>query len=67
MENGDIFTIEEFRECCKSKLFIDSDGVGYYGTIEEGIFLETKEKAIPSHILDGVVKSNKTHIIWYNK
>jgi len=69
--NGDIFTIEEFKKHCQVKLFIDSDGIGYYGiyygTKTRSLLIETNDQAIPSHIVNNIVKLNSTHVIWYNK
>lgn len=61
--NGDVFTIKKFKKCCECKMFIDSDGVGYYGLKVRKLLVETNEEAIPSHVLDGIVESNRTHII----
>ena len=64
---GDVFTIKEFKKCCEYKMFIDSDGIGYYGIKVGKLLVETNEEAIPSHVLDGIIEPNRTHIIWYNK
>lgn len=62
---GDIFTVEEFDECCRNGLFIDYDGYGepismrpfhkYY--ISPSWYLANREKVV----------SNYRYIVWYNR
>jgi len=65
--NGDVFTIKEFKECCECRMFVDTDGIGYYGIKVGELLVETNERAIPSRVLDGIIEANRTHIVWYNK
>lgn len=62
---GDHMSIEEFKDCCNTSCFIDSDGFGFYAT-------KTKEYANfdyrvkPSNIKAGIILPIFTHIVWYN-
>lgn len=65
LEHGDLMTIEEFAECCECKGFIDWDGNGRFcdpdGTNQE------EQTIYPSEYLAGIVKTNKKHIVWFNR
>lgn len=60
---GDKMTIREFVECCKEGLFIDYDGVGYYATDDQ----ESDIFILPSHVSMGMVRTDFTHVIWFNR
>ena len=58
----DVYTIEEFCNLCKSKMFIDYDGFGH----------PVKDKLYDPTIIIVPSKLNKipkdaTHIVWYNR
>lgn len=60
---GDLFTIDEFKECCEIGGFIESDGEGYY--VKDG-----QEYDIPTRPLffsQGFIRPDFTHVMWYNK
>jgi len=62
-KDGNLMTLEEFKECCRGGGFIDYDGFGYYST-------ETEESDItikPSDITSGNYRKDFTHINWYNR
>ena len=65
LNNGDLFTRDEFRERVENGLFIDSDGEGGYSN-ENGDWIG---KQLSSFILDEDKNKNMeyTHVIWYNK
>jgi hypothetical protein len=58
----DVYTIEEFKQCCACKAFIDYNGWGYpvkdKMADENIIILPSKLEQIPV---------DATHIVWYNK
>jgi len=61
--HGDLFTMEEFREDVQCGGFIDSDGSGNYAT-------EDKQSDIgiyPSDFKGNRVRSDFTHVMWFNK
>lgn len=60
---GDLMTLDEFIEDCKSGCFIDYDGYGYYS---DGVY-ETDIKVYPSNVLDGEIQYKWTHVNWYNR
>ena len=60
---GDLFTIDEFKECCEFCGFIESDGEGYY-------VKDNKEYGLPARpyfFARGYVRPDFTHVMWYNK
>lgn len=60
---ADVFTIEEFISDCKSYCLLNSDGYGYYGFIDK----KSDLPANPSDILSGNIRTDFTHVYWYNK
>lgn len=60
---GDKMTLSEFVECCKAGGFIDYDGVGYYATDDQ----ESDVVILPSHVAMGLVRTDFTHVIWFNR
>ena len=62
-DGGDLMTFKEFKECCNDGGFIDYDGYGYYSN-------ETHKSNItiyPSDITDGKIRTDFTHVCWYNR
>lgn len=60
---GDLYTIEEFKNAVRHKLFVDSDGVGYYAT-------ETSKSDVevyPSDFKENLIREDFSHIIWFNR
>lgn len=60
---GDKMTIRKFVECCKAGRFIDYDGIGYYATDDQ----ESDVFILPSHVAMGLVRTDFTHVIWFNR
>lgn len=58
-----LMTIKEFKACCEIGGFINSDGFGYYATNKEVSNIE----ALPSAFVNGQIRTDFTHICWYNK
>ena len=58
-----LMTIKEFKSDCGYGAIMDSDGVGYYATDKEVSNIEAR----PSAFVDGIIRSDFTHVCWYNK
>lgn len=60
--HDDVYTVEEFINCCKRSSFIDYDGHGYpvkNSLADETICIKpSRFNAIPE---------DATHIVWYNR
>lgn len=67
LDNGNLYTRDEFRERVEEGWFIDSDGEGQYSN-ENGD--QTYKWLSPSSFM-GDEKRGKnmeyTHVVWYNK
>lgn len=61
--NGDKFTLQEFIDMCRSGIFTNNDGFGYYAS-SKGI---SDIEIYPSDIMHGRYRQDFTHVIWYNK
>jgi hypothetical protein len=60
---GDKFTIEEFVECCRTGLFTNDDGSGYYATAEGVSHIPAR----PRDMVRDLPLKGFTHIAWFNK
>ena len=60
---GHLFTIDEFKSCCKAGGFIESDGEGYY--VKDG--QEYDIPARPLFFARDYIRVDFTHVMWYNK
>ena len=60
---GHLFTLKEFCECVESGGFIDYDGWGNYvrDNMESDIMIK------PSDIRHKMVRTDFTHVMWYNR
>lgn len=61
-DEDDVYTIEEFKNLCEHKMFIDYDGFGY--PVRE----KRADKKIivkPSQITN--IPHDATHVVWFNK
>ena len=58
-----LMTIKEFKSHCIFGGIMDSDGFGYYATDKEVSNIE----ASPSAFEKGIIRSDFTHVCWYNK
>ena len=64
---GDLFTIKEFKELCDDGCFIDWDGTGQYSD-EEFIYGDPwNDTANPSDFRAGNIRTDFTHVMWFNK
>jgi hypothetical protein len=61
-DEDDVYTIEEFIECCECGAFIDYDGHGYpvKDNLSDWMIL------IKPSTLDKIPQ-DATHIVWYNR
>jgi hypothetical protein len=60
---GDLFTMEEWKGCVMSGLFIDYDGFGNYATETEMSDIVVK----PSDLAKGEVDESWSHVMWFNR
>ena len=58
-----LMSFEEFKACCESGGFIDSDGSGIYSSATQ----ESNISISPSDFTYDKVRSDFTHVCWYNK
>ena len=58
-----LYTVEEFIEMCNDGDFIDYDGFGRYATDKE----ESDIEVMPSYIKSGFIRTDFSHIVWYNR
>jgi len=63
IDGGDLMTVQEFMECCKSNSLTDDDGDGYYSTDKE----VSDVVADCSSVANGVIDKRFTHVVWFNK
>ena len=61
--DDDVYTIEKFKGICKSGGFIDYDGFGVYAYKDKKSNIEI----YPSDVQKGNVRSDFTHVVWYNR
>ncbi len=61
--NGDIFTLEEFKEHCEAGYLIDYDGYGHYAHSKTH---RTDKEIIPSDVRAGNVL-DYPYVVWYNR
>lgn len=60
---GDLFTIEEFIDICKTGYLSDYDGSGFYATDTE----QSNIYISPGDIFADKYRKDFTHVKWYNK
>lgn len=60
--DDDVYTVEEFIECCNDGAFIDSDGSGY--PVKDTL-ADRSISIYPSNLKK--IPNDATHIVWYNK
>ena len=58
---GDTFTLSEFKSMALSKQLVDDDG--YYATESA----KSDVKVLPSDVLEGLIREDFSHVIWFNK
>lgn len=58
---GHLMTIQEFKQCVKSRGFIDYDGNGK--AVKDN--LATKKNYSPSEVND--IPEDATHFLWFNR
>ena len=56
-------TIAKFKDLCEWGAIMGSDGEGYYATEKE----VSNVKAIPEAFVKGHIRTDFTHVCWYNK
>ncbi len=61
----DLMTIDAFRDCVRSGLFIDYDGFGHPVKFIDGRPMHSQAIVKPSTSQD--IPSDATHVVWYNR
>lgn len=61
-KNGDVMTVEDFRESVRDGMFIDYDGFGH--PVRDGK-MDGSFMVRPSSVVS--IPADATHIIWYNR
>lgn len=60
---GDLYTIDEFKSAVKHRLFVDSDGIGYYATETS----KSDVEVLPSDFEENIIREDFSHIMWFNR
>ena len=60
---GDLYTLEEFKKMAMDGDLIDSDGSGLYATDTSVSDVEV----VPSDVVEGLIREDFSHIMWFNK
>lgn len=61
-DDGDLFTVEGFREMVEIGTLIDYDG---FGNPSNGTHIDPSRCIYPSEVDE--IPSDATHIVWYNR
>ena len=61
-DEDDVYTVEEFRDCCEVGAFIDYDGFGY--PVKNSL-ADNSITIVPSRLEE--IPEDATHIIWFNR
>jgi len=61
--NGDMYTIEEFKEMCQKRALIDDDGYGNYATETS----KSDVEILPSDVTENIIRTDFPYVIWFNK
>lgn len=61
--SGNLLELDKFKLNCEKKIFTDSEGVGYYATENSKSNIEI----LPSDFEYGLVRSDFTHVVWFDK
>ena len=62
----ELMTIEKFKACVESGLFIDYDGFGYTVKFIDGIPKHSEVVVRPSRA-NSLDFADATHVVWYNR
>lgn len=60
---GEHMTVEKFVSMCANGSIADSDGVGYFATVDK----MSRKEVIPSQLLESEGTGGFTHVVWFNK
>jgi len=58
-----VYTFAKFCKLAKSKILLDTDGIGYYGTDQK----MSNIVVLPTDVIYDQVNNNFTHVIWIFK
>jgi hypothetical protein len=66
-DGGDVMTLSDFCDCVHAGGFIDSDGFGNYAKMIDGVLMESDVTLAPSTVKCYYLRTDMTHVVWYNK
>ena len=68
-KKNNIMTIKQWLKLTSGvcPLIINYDGFGYFVIKKNGKYFETNLPAVPGELISEYIKSNFTHVVWYNK
>lgn len=67
VENDDhVITLEAFLEAVQAGAFIDYDGFGYYADAVQGL-LYPQVVVVPSDVKKGKLRTEFSHVVWFNR
>lgn len=72
IDNGDLFSIEEFAELVAENSVTDEDGIGVWATAAHRsnastLFGPDEELVFPSTFAPEKAPEDATHVLWFNK
>ena len=59
--NGDVMTVQEFRDLCKEGTLTDYDG---FGSVAKDGMMTREERITPSTRFN--IPDDATHVVWFN-
>lgn len=68
-KKDNIMTIKQWIKLTSGicPLIMDYDGFGYFVIKKNGKYFETNVPAVPGELISEYIKSNFTHVVWFNK
>ena len=66
-DGGDVMTLSDFCDNVHAGGFVDSDGFGNYAKMIDGVLMESDVSLAPSTVKCYYLRTDMTHVVWYNK
>lgn len=66
-DGGDVMTLSDFCDDVHAGGFVDSDGFGNYAKMIDGVLMESDVSLAPSTVKCYYLRTDMTHVVWYNK
>ena len=60
---GDTYTIDDFKDMVRGKVFVDDDGFGFYATESA----KSDVMILPSDVMENLIREDFSHVIWFNR